>query len=272
MICDGNCGLSPLISSFYQHSGVRNSIHITHLRMAVQFHSLHRGVIASSLTKIPDSLNSPYRRDRQIPVKGVNRRLAFNFQEGTFCKFWFQVRHLIVFHKDLHGNRICKIRYLKDENCAFISDFSHIEGLYLPADHNITDLVFDGDDVYTVLVKVSSVDHIRIRRPIYSAGILTGMSFQVLPGSLCLLFHLYTHIRGLFLMSGLDFFSDLRMCNDIFHLLYQPKLTFLSGSTHLRLFISCMYLQVKAAALAKHLLQNLQQLFLPFMGDHRINQ
>ena len=58
VICNGNCRMSPFVCSLYKHTGIRNPIHITHLRMTVKFHSFLRTVVHSTGSKISYFLNT----------------------------------------------------------------------------------------------------------------------------------------------------------------------------------------------------------------------
>ena len=77
MIGNGNCFVSPLIRAFYQCFGICDTIHITHFRMAVQFHALLRTGIGSRLSKIGYFLDSNDRTDGQLTVKAIDGRHTF---------------------------------------------------------------------------------------------------------------------------------------------------------------------------------------------------
>ena len=54
MVCDRDGRMSPFVGAFYQNACIRNPIHITHFRMAVQLYSLFRTVIHPAGGKITD--------------------------------------------------------------------------------------------------------------------------------------------------------------------------------------------------------------------------
>ena len=131
MICDGNCFMSPVISTLYKHFGICHTIHITHFCMAVQFHSFLRAGIHSGRGKICNLPDSCHGTNGQLTVKPVNGGYTFELQKSSFFYISGYIRNLLVFKEHFDHNTVCKICYRKDQNRLFITDlpFFHIKNL-----------------------------------------------------------------------------------------------------------------------------------------------
>ena len=78
VVCNGNGLVSPVMCPFYNIRNLRNSVHITHLGMAVKLHSFLRIGILSGHGKICNFTDSCHRADRKLPVKLINRGNALD--------------------------------------------------------------------------------------------------------------------------------------------------------------------------------------------------
>ena len=84
MISDSDRRMAPLVGTLYQTGSIGDTVHIAHLCMTVQLHTLHRTRILTAGTEIGDLLDAPDRHNRQIVVKCINRRFSFYFNERAF--------------------------------------------------------------------------------------------------------------------------------------------------------------------------------------------
>ncbi len=86
VIRDGNGRHSPPVRLFHQPGGIRDPVHVAHFGVTVQFHSLHRSVIVSSLTEIrrlQDPLN-PGHGQLVLPV--VHLHTPLHADKGSLGK------------------------------------------------------------------------------------------------------------------------------------------------------------------------------------------
>ena len=77
MICDGNSRMSPGICPRNNILHIGNAVHITHLCMAMQFHTLYRTVIHSAFCKIRNLFNTGHGTDGQVMVIFIYHGDAF---------------------------------------------------------------------------------------------------------------------------------------------------------------------------------------------------
>ena len=162
MVCDGNCLMPPLIGSFYQCFCICDTIHITHLGMAVQLHSLLRTGICSCCCKICYFLDSCNISDGQLTVKSVNSRNALQFQESSLLNTLCHFRNLFITQEHLYHNTVCKICHRKNENSLFISDLTFLHIHNLTADDHLTHLTGNTLQRDRFSVEISAVNNIRI--------------------------------------------------------------------------------------------------------------
>ena len=84
MIRYRQCRHPPLFRPFHEVLHLGDTIHVTHLRMAVELHALHRGVIhplGSKILTLPDAHD---RTDGQLTVKLVDGRDSLDLNEVSF--------------------------------------------------------------------------------------------------------------------------------------------------------------------------------------------
>ena len=84
VIRDCQCRHPPLFRPFYEVLHLGDTIHITHLRMAVELHPLHRGIIhalGGEIFTLPDTHNGT---DGQLTVKLVDGRNSLDLDEVPF--------------------------------------------------------------------------------------------------------------------------------------------------------------------------------------------
>ena len=84
VVSDRDRRMAPLVGTLYQTGSIGDTVHIAHLCMTVQLHTLHRTRILTAGTEIGDLLDAPDRHNRQIVVKCINRRFSFYFNERAF--------------------------------------------------------------------------------------------------------------------------------------------------------------------------------------------
>ena len=78
------CRHSPLLRPLYQVLYLGNAIHIAHLRMAVELHSLHRGIIHTLGGKVLALLNAHDGTDSQLAVELINGGDSLDLDEVSF--------------------------------------------------------------------------------------------------------------------------------------------------------------------------------------------
>ena len=72
VIRDGNGPMSPFVGALYNVLGLGDTVHITHLCMTVQLHTLSGGGIHSRIGKIRDLLDSRNGTDGQLVIELIH--------------------------------------------------------------------------------------------------------------------------------------------------------------------------------------------------------
>ena len=177
VICDCDGWMSPFVGAFYQHTRIGNAIHITHLCMAVQFHTFFRAVVHPAGGKITDFLDARQGTDRDFMVELVDRGHTFQLQKSTFFDRTADLRHLLVVQEHLYRDRVGKVCDIEHVDGLLVSDLSGFHGGYLSTDRDLTHLSGDGINRDRIIVKISSVDHIRVVRTFQRARAITVTAF-----------------------------------------------------------------------------------------------
>ena len=84
MIRYRQCRHPPLFRPFHEVLYLGNAIHIAHLRMAVELHSLHRGIIHTLGGKVLALLNAHDGTDSQLAVELINGGDSLDLDEVSF--------------------------------------------------------------------------------------------------------------------------------------------------------------------------------------------
>ena len=120
VIGDGNGRMPPLISPLHNILGLRHPVHITHLGMTVQLHTLAHTPVHTGSGKVRYFLRPRQGTNGQLMIKLINGRHPFELHESarfhTTCYF----RHLIIVCKQLDRHGICVICHIVNENGAFV--------------------------------------------------------------------------------------------------------------------------------------------------------
>ena len=280
MVCDRNCLMAPLISTFYQVFCRGNTIHITHLCMAVQFHTLLRTGIHSCTAKICNLFDPGNRSDSKFTVETVNCRNTLKFQKSALFDSLCYFRYLFVTQKHLDHDGICKVRHRKNKNCFFVTDFSCFHIHNLTTDNNFSHLTCDGFQIDRIAFKISSIHHIRIAVPAETAMKISSCTFLfesflfLIRFTFCLCFFAVLFVRcGFFRLFFLCLFrGKFCMFQDICNLLADLQCCILAVLTFLRLHKLQIDLKIHSTALAENFLQILHENLTFFSGNHRIGK
>ena len=177
MIGDCNCFMSPFIRTLYQIFCIRNTVHIAHLCMAVQFHTFLWTGIHSGASEICNLLDTGNRSDRQFTVKSVNRCYAFKLQKSTFFDRFLNFWHLLITQEHFYHNGIRKIRHRKNQNCLFITDLTRFHVHDLTSNDDFSHLTGNGFQINGISLEISSVNNVRIAVSAEAAMKITALAF-----------------------------------------------------------------------------------------------
>ena len=291
VVGNGNGFMSPLIGSFDNGFRVGNSVHVAHLGMAVKFHSFLRAVVHTAVLKAGDLLDPYYGTDRQFTVIPVNGGNPFQFNESFHLHSLQDLLYLVVSGKDLYSDRVGKICNRKDDNGLLIPDLSGLQGHNLSPDTDLPHFCLDTFQRNDLILKVSSIEHIRIIRALHAplkvaeTSVSSGSSlislkgfsefrtiffFFLLFGLSILFFCLCFFLRGfLFLIlvftGGLEFFfsfvlSERRHLDNMSRFLLKLDLAVFPDLAFFGFLVLRLHLQRKGAALAENLFYVLDQL------------
>ena len=162
MIRDGDRRMSPLIGPLHNILGLRHAVHIAHLRMTVQLHTLAHTGIHAGRSEIRYLLDPCQGTDGQFMVELIHQRHPLDLHKSPRFHITSQLRHLIVVHKHLDRHRVGKVRHIEDQNGPFILDLPLVHIQDLPADDHLAHLADDIADGHGLFLKVPSIQHIRV--------------------------------------------------------------------------------------------------------------
>ena len=295
MIRNSNGRMAPLIRTLYQYTGIRHTVHITHLGMAMQFYALFRIIVQTRGSEICYFFNTGKRTNGNLMVELVNGRHTFQFEESSFFHSSADFSHLFIMQEYLYGNRICKIRNIKHINGFFIADFPGFNRCNLTADRHFTHLT--GNCIYRnrIIIKIPSINHIRIIRTakrtrtlvIAKSSLSEVASLTKGRVLLPVLWRRYRFFLFFLRCRFLFFLFYFRLCHcqnrlssgglsypgmkeNLLRLFHNPKFTVAPHFTFHRFFVICMHFQIKSASFTENLFQNTDQFRLTLPGNGRV--
>ena len=163
VICDRDGGHAPGISPLYYIFALRDTVHIAHLGVAVQFNALDRRVIYSCRLERRNLHNALDGGNDHFLVKGIHNSRAAHLDKGPFSDLLEQFIRLVGRHKQLAVNRVRKISQRELDDGLFISDIAAIVSDDLSPDDNLSDLTDHIRDPDGIRSDLSSEDNIRMR-------------------------------------------------------------------------------------------------------------
>ena len=166
--------MSPFVCLLYNIFYLRYSIHIAHFGMTVKLYTLLWPGIHTSGAEITDFLDSYYRADGQLTVKTINGSDTFQLHKSTFFQILCQLRYLFRCKENLHRNGICEVRNIHHNNGLLISDISGLQCTDTSTDDHFSHFPFNGTDLDSLFVNISSVDHIRIIRTFQPTAVISA--------------------------------------------------------------------------------------------------
>ena len=277
--------MSPLIGTFYQRLGISDTVHITHLGVAVKLYPFLRTGIHSRTGKIGNFLNACNISDGQLTVKTINGCNSFQFQEGTFFYTFRHFRNLFVTKEHLHNNTVRKISHREDQDRFLISDLTGLHIHNLASDDNFSHLSGDTLQRDRFSVKIPAVNHIRIAvsaesEPAAEIAFLAFLLFPVKGFLLRCFFSLF--LSGSFLRLFFGCFLLLRftllisakfgMFQDILHFLFDLKCGIFPVFTLFRLHKIQVYFQIHPTSFTENFMKVFDEDFALPPGDHRIRK
>ena len=140
VVSNGNRLVSPVMGTFYKILYFRYAIHIAHLRMAMKLYPLFRSRIIPGLRKIINLSDSCDRPNGKFPVKFINGGDSLDLKERAFLYVCQNIRQLLVSHKHLDHDRICKVCHRIHDDCLLVTDLPGVKTDDLAADGNLTHL------------------------------------------------------------------------------------------------------------------------------------
>ena len=140
VVSDGNRLVSPVMGAFYKILYFRYSIHIAHLRMAMKLYPLFRSRILPGLRKIINLSNSCDRPNGKLAIKFINGGDSLDLKECALLYVCQNIRKLLVSHKHLDHDRICKVCHRIHDDRLLVTDLPGIKTDDLAADGDLAHL------------------------------------------------------------------------------------------------------------------------------------
>ena len=229
------------------HDGSRGRyrIHIRHLGMAVQLHSLDRRIVISLIADGSGSFDPVDALDHHLLVKRI--KIHHSFDQKRFAVFERRIECALLFlvepELEAHGIRI--IRDGNRKNDAPASRFPALGSKYFAPDRHIVGIIPDACDLHRLVVEIPPVDEGRV---IHKAGPPVLLLF--LRRKLLLFLHFLPALR-----IGLHNAADLLPDLEIFFLKEVPVFPFDVFGRHFRVR--------KAGPVPENLFKIVRQLALP---------
>ena len=114
MICNRNGRVTPLIGTLHNILCLRHTIHITHLRMAVELHTLTHTCIHTGSREIRNFLHTHKRTDGQLMVKLIHHGHSLDFYKGSGFNTICYLCNLLIVGKHFDGHGIRVISHIID--------------------------------------------------------------------------------------------------------------------------------------------------------------
>ena len=231
VIRNGDGFMAPVMGPSHNILYLRNSVHVAHLGVTVEFHPLLRRRVLPGLGKIRDLTDTGHRSDGQLPVEFIDGGHAFQLDKSSGTDLRQNIRQLIVADEHLHHNGIGKIRHRKHDDGLLIADLPGLKLDDLAPQGDLSHLRYHLDQFNGLVLKEPSVDLVWIiafapgcsgfplsvltasvsisPAPLCRFGSRFGRLFfpcLFLPGRLCLLqdgFHLLTQLFLIVLQPAL---------------------------------------------------------------------
>ena len=180
VVRNGHCRMPPFVSPAHQLIHMGNTIHITHLRMGMKFHSLHRRMIFSSDTESFNLLHSHNASDSDfliIRIKTCNSlyadEISFFYHIKKIC-----LCNLLIFNKHLTDDRVGVIRDRESDNLLLALDLTAFHISYHTIDHDFPDLILNLFDRHNGSLAVTAIKNIDIPHIFFAVHILFRFPFD----------------------------------------------------------------------------------------------
>ena len=270
VVRDGQRRHSPFLRPLQKHRRIGHAVHIAHLRMAVELHSLFAGIIHAFCCKISGLPNARHGADGQLVIETVQRRQTLDLHKAPGRHPFLKLRQIVIFRKHLHVNRVRKIRQGQGDDGALPPDLPFLHVQDLSPDRDLAHLLYNLIQRNGLVFKIPAVEQLRIvasAKPETSAPFRRsafagqpsgpGMLPALLPGG-------SAFFRGsLLLLSGRLFYTLclcrlrlLQILGEITDALSQLCLALLSCTVIPALHIFHIYLHPEPAPLVEYPVQN----------------
>ena len=153
---------APGFCPFQKGRRVGHAVHIAHLGMTVQLHSLFIGVIHTRHREIRDLFDPCHGPDGQLMVETVQNRHAFYFHKSACLNLLFQFRKLIVLCKHFHMDRIGKIGNRQCQDRPLPADLPLVDLQNPAADGHFSHLFDHLFQRHGLIIKITPVQYVGI--------------------------------------------------------------------------------------------------------------
>ena len=153
---EGNCGVDVVID-------IRNTVHIRHLRMQMQLHTLlRRAVLPLRAVQLiaHDAVDEAH---LDLLIEGVVGHGALDLQRGARLYEALRELHILVLDEDLHGDRVGEIRDVKLEDVLTGTGMHRIvHEEDLTGDDDVTRARIDVLELHGIALEVTTVEHLLV--------------------------------------------------------------------------------------------------------------
>ncbi len=162
VVRDGDGPMAPPVGPLHDVLGLRDTVEVAHLGMAVQLHPFMGGSVGADLDEIRYLLDAGEGAYGELMVEFVQGGHALELHEGAGLQASQKLLHEFRLGEELHGHGVREVRHIEYDYRPLVPDLTAVRLQDLAADGHITHLADDLVDGDGLLLEVLSVDHIGI--------------------------------------------------------------------------------------------------------------
>ena len=164
VIRDRECRHPPLLGTLYEVFHLGDTVHVAHLRVTVELHTLHRSIIHTLGREVLALFDADDGTDRELTVELVDRRDALDLDEVSFLDRRCRIFLLAFPEEHFDRDAVRKVRDIEDHEFVSAPELPLLRADHLAADHNLADLTVNIVNIYRIAFKIAPKQNIRILR------------------------------------------------------------------------------------------------------------
>ena len=157
-----HCRHPPLLCPFNDALDLRDAVHITHLRMAVELHPLFQAGVHTLTGKVLALFDTYDGSQGQLAVKFVNGGNALDLDEHSHINGCLDLVKDLRADEHFHCDGVCKVCHVKGQDEFSAAQLPVFTGKDLAPQSHLADLSVDLFDLDEIILKITAIKHIWI--------------------------------------------------------------------------------------------------------------